>query len=1022
MALTDIFATMIGSTLKESMADILRVETMEDDQTLVLKDGTLMSMIRLDGALRQLGEAEIAGMVERLRVAMSAYFSQPGHALEINFMRDASAAKTYLERTVNRSRRNARKAGLDLDDVLNERITNLSSRMVAETCLITACTRTSVLSAEESKIDAKKVSERVRVLPAMAEAQAPGKVLDTVHERHAAFVDAIRTAFSQAGQLCSVLDVRQALQETRAGLYPETAPYKEEWSPNLPSWSGLREHGKGIVMAPETPAEMANIDKSNLGTTPFCHQLATRDSMIETSRVVRIGDMLFQGMDMTVAPEVLPDFNTLVADITAKGGNIPWRASLRIEAGGVQAQALKLMYLSLFAWAAPTHNNRIRDALHINIDADGSEDTIVRMRMSFATWAPIGRSEQLRRNAGVVAGAVKRWGNSSVDGISGDPLATVLSTCPGATLASTAPVASPPLRDALALMPLARQASPWEHGSVLLRTKSGKPWPFQPGSSKQTTWITLFVGTPGSGKSVAMNAINFGTAIAPNTAGGDKAVLPRIAITDIGPSSSGLISLIKEALPKERRHEAVFQKLRMDAEHAINVFDTQLGMRQPLALEKNFLVNFLTLVCGDGEHSPSQVMSGLISAAIDRVYENMMDHREPKPYRRDDVPLVDRVLDDLEFDAAGDTIWWEVVDFLVEKGRYYEAEVAQRHAVPTLADLVTASQASQIRDMYESAIDPGTGQSILTAFQRVISEVLRAYPILVGHTRYSIGSARIISLDLMEVTAGGGSGPAARKRTAMMFMLARQVMTRDFFIDPDEITAMVRRGYLPPAYETYHLERARQNLEVPKVICMDEFHRTGNLPAITDQVLQDAREGRKFNIDLKIASQLPEDFPPAIMEVASTLFVCNAGSENSIDYLTDMYKLTDNERAMIRHNLTGPGSQGSPIWAMFKIKGNGQVRQELLLTLGPAEIWAFSTTSEDVALRSRLYRDIGPQLARRILAARFPGGSAKEEIEKRVTAIEERGERLDDDGRVNVVGGLADELKEQALLLSIKAG
>lgn len=1021
MAFIDTLASMIGGTLKESMADILRVETMEDDNTLVLKDGTLMSMIRLDGALRQLGEDELMTMVDQLRISMSAYFAQPGHALEINFMRDASAARAYLERTVNRTRRNARKAGLDLDDVLNERIANLAGKMVAETCLITAFTSPKVLSAEEGKLDGKKVGERMKKLPAMANAQLPGKVLDTVFNRHGALVEAILTSFSRAGQLCSLLDVRQALQETRSGLYPETTPIKDEWPPLLPGWSGLATKGKGILMAPETPAEMANIDKSNLGVPPFSHQLATRDSMIESSRTVRIGDMLFQGFDMTVAPEVLPDFNTLVSDITAKGNDIPWRASMRIEAGGVQAQALKMMFLSLFTWAAPTHNKRIRDALNANIDIDGQLDNIVRMRMSFATWAPIGRGEQLRRNAGVVAGAVRRWGNSAVDGISGDPLATVISSCPGATTASTAPVASPPLRDALAMLPLSRQASLWDHGAVLLRTRSGKPWPYQPGSSRQVTWITLFVGTPGSGKSVAMNAINFAAAMAANTAGGDDVVLPRIAITDIGPSSSGLISLIQEALPANRRHEVVFQKLRMDPEHAINVFDTQLGMRKPLAMERTFLVNFLSLVCSDGEHAPSQAMSGLISAAIDRAYDNFMDHREPKTYMRDDVSLVDRVLDELGFRSHGEPIWWEVVDFLVDHGRLHEAEVAQRYAVPTLSDLITAAQAEQVRDLYEGAIDSTTNQSILSSFQRVISEVIRDYPILAGHTRYSIGTARIVSLDLMEV-AGGGSGPSARKQTAMMYMLARQVMTRDFFVDPLEIESMVRRGYLPPSYQEWHVERARQNLEVPKVLCMDEFHRTGNLPSITDQVLQDAREGRKFNIDLKIASQLPEDFPPAIMEVASTLFVCNAGSERSIDYLTDMYRLTENERRVIRHNLTGPGPQGAPVWTMFKAKGFGQVRQELLLTLGPAELWAFSTTSEDVALRSRLYASIGPQLTRRVLAARFPGGSAKAEIDKRVLAVEERGERLDDDGKVNVIGILAEELKAQALMIALKAG
>ena len=71
--------------------------------------------------------------------------------------------------------------------------------------------------------------------------------------------------------------------------------------------------------------------------------------------------------------------------------------------------------------------------------------------------------------------------------------------------------------------------------------------------------------------------------------------LPRIAIIDIGPSSSGLISLIKEALPPEQRHLAAYHRLRMTPNYAINPFDTQLGCRFPTPLERSFLVNFITV-------------------------------------------------------------------------------------------------------------------------------------------------------------------------------------------------------------------------------------------------------------------------------------------------------------------------------------------------------------------------------------------------------------------------------------------
>jgi intracellular multiplication protein IcmB len=1023
MSIIDIMAKMIGGVLQESLMDQIRLETMADDQTMVLKDGSLASIIHVAGALRSPGEQEVAENVDNLRVMLSPYFSRPGHSLEINFMRDPSSAKSYIERVVGRVKRNARRLSLDLDDVLQERVKNLSSRMVNEICLITVVTRPSVLEREESKEDAEAIAKRMADMPSVEDGQIPGKYLEAAFSRHESLVEALNSGLQKADQVCRVLSVKEALQEVRAGLYPETYSEKDEWNPILPLWSqegkkdpDVHPGKRSLVMMPETPAQLSGYDYGNMGTPTFDYQLATEDSYIETTRSVRIGNMIFSGFDMTVAPEVLPDFNSLVADITAKDKGTPWRTSMRIDSGGSQSQHLKLMYLSIFAWSSPTRNNRIREALLINNDIDGQTDNIVRFRMSFSTWAPMSKPNLLRRRAQIVTGAVKRWGNSGVDGISGDPMATVVSTLPGVTTASTAPSAAGPLSDILSMLPLARQASPWDNGSVMFQTKSGKPWTYEPGSSKQNTWVSLIVGTPGSGKSVLMNAVNFATALSPSAVSGDEPVLPRIAIIDIGPSSAGLISLLQEALPAHRRHEALFQKLKNDRDFAINVMDTQPGMRKPMSGERTFLINFLSLIMSNGDKPPSGPMSGLISASIDMAYEMFMDHKSPRRYIRNDQPAVDAVLDELGFEETPETIWWEVVDFLMEHGRIAEVIAAQRQAVPTLSDLVTASQEDQIRSIYGDAEDPETKQPLLTAFQRVISEVVRDYPILSTYTRYSIGSARVVSMDLMGVTARG-SGAAARKQTSIMYMLARQVLTRDFFLDSEEIENMVARGDLPDIYKEYHMERAAQMINMPKILCMDEYHRCGSIEAVNDQLLQDAREGRKFKVDIKVASQLIEDFPKAIIEVATTLIVCNAGSENSITYLDEMYRLTDNEKAILRHNLNGPSSRGTPIWVLFKTKEQGQVRQELLLTIGPAELWAFSTTADDVALRTALYSELGPKATRQVLAAKYPHGSAKRDIDARIARMEELSER-GEEAQHSVMDDLIKELKEQSYIMN----
>lgn len=49
MSIFDTLAKMVGGVLQESMMDQIRIESMEDDTTLVMKDGSLISMLNVAG-------------------------------------------------------------------------------------------------------------------------------------------------------------------------------------------------------------------------------------------------------------------------------------------------------------------------------------------------------------------------------------------------------------------------------------------------------------------------------------------------------------------------------------------------------------------------------------------------------------------------------------------------------------------------------------------------------------------------------------------------------------------------------------------------------------------------------------------------------------------------------------------------------------------------------------------------------------------------------------------------------------
>lgn len=720
---------------KQPVESFIQLETADDSTTLVGADGSMVSFLRVHGTRQIIGDEEYQWIVEQSTIKLGARFDRPGYAIQVYFMRDPNMAGLDVSRVMNANRGSAKSMELALDDLLGERQKHLAKYLAHEEIYFVLWTRPAAISKSDLKDSVKGRREQKWVVA--KDSQNPLAAIEPLRVRHKSYVAAVLAALEELSIKATLENVHASLCAVRRSLYPTIA--HDQWRANVP----------GDPLLPRGPS--STTDMSEVLWPPLRRQLCNGDAEVVSPTLVRIGDLVWGGVDMVLGPADPSPFPQLLARLIDT--DVPFHISFLIESAGIHGSGFRSFAAGILAWTNSV-NRQIRESLKALQELSQS-DPVVRLRISLSTYAPARERKLVEMRMAALTQSLEAWGYCQASSAGGDPLEAVLSSALGIACASTAPAAVAPLRDAVKLLPWQRASSPFVEGSVIFRTSDGRIWPYQPGSSLCTTWFDLIFAQPGSGKSVLMNALNLGTIL---SAG--NARLPYMAILDIGPSSAGLISLVRDALPLERRHEAMHFKLKMAPEYAVNPFDTQLGCRYPLPEERAYLSELLTLLCtAPGQKTPYDGMAQLVGLCVDEMYRWRDDkgaNSEPRPYLMNVEPDVDEMLRKYNIHLPVDPYWWDVVDALYDVGAYHECMLAQRHAVPTLADAVTAARRPQIRALLEETSIGASAESIIHAFDRMIASAVREFPILASITRFDVGTTRIAAVDLQDVAPQGG--------------------------------------------------------------------------------------------------------------------------------------------------------------------------------------------------------------------------------------------------------------------------
>lgn len=979
----DVFLAWLSTSLKQTTESYCGLETADDTHTLVARDGSLMSIIQLEGVSHLIGSEEFDRLHEGISLAFQANMKRPGSAFQFFFSYDKDGVKEELKQILSGAKNTAERLQLNLKDLFDERVSYLSEYCSCEKIYLALWTRPITLSAEQRKRALKAKAKFISKgkIPPIKDGQNILAAINELRDQHDSLVKSVLNDFEALDLEINLLEVHDALKAIRDTVDPEFTAH--DWRPFLP--------GDKI---PVRDVKKTIGEISGLMWPTLAKQIFPRDAENLDLKVCRIGDRIYSSVFVDLFPQDIKPFYHLFSRIIST--QVPWRISFFVESDGLASIKLKSTIAAVLSFAS-AQNRLLSDAAemlhHIQVNTD---DAVVKLRVSLSTWAPVDQQSLLRARTAELARAVEGWGTCGVSEICGDAFAGAVSSMLGVTTENVATASVAPLSEVIYMLPFTRPSSPWSSGAVLLRSTDGKPWPYQPGSTQQTTWIDLLYARPGSGKSVLSNTINLALCLATGIQR-----LPRIAIIDIGPSSSGLISLLQEALAEGEKHLAAYYRLRMTPEYSINPFDTQLGCRFPTAQERSFLVNFLTLLATPvGSEKPYDGISDMAGLVVDELFKHFADEASPRVYAAGMESIIDGILEEIGFVLDEHTTWWEVTDALFAAGFVHEAMLAQRYAMPLIADAVSICRIQAIEDLYGQVKAP-TEEPLIATFGRMISSAVREYPILSRITSFDIGDARIVSLDLDEVAKSGGD--AADRQTAVMYMLARYVLARHYYLIEDNVREM------PTQYQSYHSERISEIRDDSKRLVYDEFHRTSKTQAVRDQVVIDMREGRKWNVQIALISQSLDDFDKIMVEFATSIFIMDAGPAQAVKKSAEVFGLSETAQQALRSKVHGPREGGATFLAQFATK-HGMNIQLLTSTIGPIELWAFSTTAEDANLRNKLYKRIGPIEARRVLANLFPGGSAKAFLEKRLNRIKEEKGFIEDNAKASMIDQLVEEI------------
>lgn len=993
--LNDFFET-IRTITQADLSSFIDIEAVASNSPYCwfTRHGAIGTAIEIDGTFADPYTEDT--FQEMLQKELSGLLTVPGMEVKCTFIYGGMEHHNDLKR-FTREYINNLNAICNLGWLYEDIINTYAERTSKESCYLVIYSTPASFTKEVLQL-AKKQKTRYN---SVANNQSYIKIASEMLSTHMGRVDSLLDALTNNDGFirlsAKLLTIDRLIEVNRRRFFPATHP---DWLPLVP-----RSNQKPFLHIDEGQGTHNKLAGEKIYDHFAIPSIAKQvfDQRIDDDRdyfgvngdMVQVGDYVHQSVMIDTFPSERKDFQDLFNRLIRFSA--PFTYSFHLKAvnpsfwSNIQLKSGINEVLSSFDVTGVSQD--LKESWQYLRTVHSNKKVVVECSAGFSFMYHKEEAEKLSDAINTLESVVSGWGAATISRKQADKLYMLMSTA-GVGLCRQTPgqKAYAPLEEVTIMLPLDRPARPFRRGALPLRTKDGKFIPIALTNSEVGANKSSFtVAPPRFGKSMFM-AIRAICVIAESSTGR----LPFLSFFDIGGSSQGLLYTLQASLPPEQQHEVFVRDMDITEKSTINIMDTPLGVRIPNEQWLTQICNMITVLCAAEGEIPTGI-DAVLKTAVERLFKNYNDDASgAKRFQATQDIIITDYLKKHNYDINQDTIWWEIVDYFIERNEFDLASKAQTYAVPTLADIMPVLNSEEFDNAFTETAS--TQIKVPKYIVNRINGAISKYRFISGPTKLSAGMARVVSVDFKTVKDARSSTDSPVLVLAYM-LLMWQVFSRFAY----DIESQFPHGYhehsksnidaiFGPVHAeklyNYHVNNYKESQQDYKELIIDESHELnqagGNVMRVFKTQLESlVRNAPKHNQAIALISQRVEDFFGVkdqygneygsfaeLMDVRHVLALRFKQSEELKNTIENYLLL--NERQMIRMSRSQmPSKAGSEIYYQARRDGRPFLLN-LFNTLPPSAVWINTSNNSSRLLREKLTKRIGFEKAIKVLAKYFP--------------------------------------------------